>query len=81
MRRPGTDFEEGEGDATNRARAGEMIFRGPVRPFLLLAVLVVCVIVLLTPWGLEAGERTRKVILDATLNKGKSGVLGTDGIT
>lgn len=56
-----------------------MIFRGPVRPFVLLAILVVSIIILLTPWGLEAGEKTRKVILDATVHKGKS--TGEEGIT
>jgi hypothetical protein len=45
-----------------------MIFRGPLRPFVLLALLALCILALLTPWGLEAGERTKKVILDATVN-------------
>lgn len=53
-----------------------MIFRGPVRPFLLLAILVVSVFVLLTPWGMEAGQRTKKVLLDATV-KGSSGSRNT----
>jgi hypothetical protein len=51
-----------------------MIFRGPVRPFILLAILILSVIVLLTPWGMEAGQRTKKVLLDATINKSKYGV-------
>lgn len=57
-----------------------MIFRGPVRPFVLLAVLVVSVIVLLTPWGMEAGQRTKKVLLDATIH-GTAGGMGEDGIS
>jgi hypothetical protein len=44
------------------------MFRGPLRPFVLLALLALCILALLTPWGLEAGERTKKVILDATVN-------------
>jgi hypothetical protein len=53
-----------------------MIFRGPLRPFILLVILALCIFVLLTPWGLEAGQKTKKVILDATVNKGEQ-----DGIT
>jgi len=45
-----------------------MIFRGPLRPFILLALLALCILALLTPWGMEAGQRTKKVILDATVN-------------
>lgn len=45
-----------------------MIFRGPLRPFILLALLALCIFALLTPWGMEAGQRTKKVILDATVN-------------
>jgi len=53
-----------------------MIFRGPLRPFVLLALLALCIIALLTPWGLEAGQRTKNVILDATVNKGeKDGIM------
>jgi hypothetical protein len=48
-----------------------MIPRGALRPFILLALLILCTILLLTPWGMEAGQKTKKVILDATINKGE----------
>lgn len=51
-----------------------MIFRGPLRPFFLLAILVISVIVLLTPWGMEAGQKTKKVLLGATINKSGGGI-------
>ena len=57
-----------------------MIFRGPVRPFILLAILVISIIVLLTPWGMEAGQKTKKVLLDATISK-PGGGLEADTIT
>ena len=57
-----------------------MIFRGPVRPFILLAILVISLVVLLTPWGMEAGQRTKKVLLDATISK-SGGVIESDTIT
>lgn len=53
-----------------------MIFRGPVRPFILLAILIISVIALLTPWGMEAGQRTKKVLLDATIHKSGTGKEG-----
>ena len=53
-----------------------MIFRGPLRPFILLALLAISILLLLTPWGLEAGQRTKNVILDATVNRSeKDGIM------
>jgi hypothetical protein len=53
-----------------------MIFRGPLRPFILLALLAISILLLLTPWGLEAGQKTKQVILDATVNKSeKDGIM------